>query len=307
MNSLILALVIAHAVLCMWSPCYGAAMLIAVRQTIPAVARFGPLSLNTTLIVVLLLFVFIDSLRHRKDKKLRIDLFPIKHLFLPLAFLGLFAVTPIEYQWKELLQFTITELLPFVVIIASVKNEKELQLVSKAVFYSYVVIGIYGIVTFYIHANPLVLFFTYAFNYGGDLYLGDNGNTLRGALDGRATGNMTGSLPWGQYSLLVLAFAAVCPMKDKPWLKNIVILLAFCNCILTTKRSVIGPAFITILYYLLNSQVYNYKKVLKASIGLIFAMIVVAQIPVLREVFENDIGFVSREARYEARCCTSVA
>ena len=26
-----------------------------------------------------------------------------------------------------------------------------------------------------------------------------------------------------------------------------------------------------------------------------------------KDVFPNDIGFVSREARYEARCCTSAA
>lgn len=93
------------------------------------------------------------------------------------------------------------------------------------------------------HPYKLVrLAFANAFDYSGELYVGNGTEILRGVLSSSASGNQSeGAIPWGQISLIMLTFGLFYQKIDNKILKNSFIILAVLNCFLSTKRSVIVP------------------------------------------------------------------
>ena len=89
---LVFAISIVHIALCLKSIAYGCACMIAVKLLIPVIARVGPVSLNTFILIVLCFFIFIRNKHTLKDYWRRIAVFPFKYLALPLAVLGIAGV-----------------------------------------------------------------------------------------------------------------------------------------------------------------------------------------------------------------------
>lgn len=96
---------------------------------------------------------------------------------------------------------------------------------------SYILIGIYGILTYVWHMNPIFTLFNIYYGELQDNYTGSGEEIIRGALTGAASGNTSGPLPWGQSSLVVLFAACFLPRGYKNgWLANSIIILSTLNC-----------------------------------------------------------------------------
>lgn len=255
MTIVLILLVVAHIYFCWKSLAYGCAFMIATRMIFPPLIRIGPVSMNTAFIIILLFFCILKGANVSRK-----NFFPILTLSLPLAISGLFAPLNYSVQAKELLQYSITELLPFSLVCMSIRNQKDLKIIIHSLLVSFTIIGGYGIITYLIKINPWVITWGNFSGYEGELYVGDGSDAIRGALSSVATGNQQGgAIPWGQICLIVLMFVSFYPMIENKKARIIVIVLAICNCLLTTKRSVILPVLV-----LLAILVY-YKTQVKAK------------------------------------------
>ena len=133
-----------------------------------------------------------------------------------MAVLGIAGVVPYINQIKGLVQFSVTELLPFLIMIYAIKNDKDIKMLTRVIVCSYIVIGIYSIFSYIIHFNPLILSFATAFNYEGEYFYDySEESAVRGVLTSRATGNQTGSISWGQITLVLLAWGLLSPNMKK--------------------------------------------------------------------------------------------
>ena len=84
-----------------------------------------------------------------------------------------------------------------------IQSEDHLSRIFQYLRYAYMIIGIYGILTYVIRQNPLFTYFAKYFNYTIN-FTGDGTIALMGGMAGRASGNLSGPLPWGQTSLAML-------------------------------------------------------------------------------------------------------
>lgn len=281
---ILIFLIITHIYLCWKSLAYGCAFMIATRMIFPPLVRIGPVSMNTAFILILLFFCILKQ--NNVSPK---AFFPILKLSLPLAILGLFA--PLDYivQFKNLLQYSITELLPFSLICLSIQNQKDLTIIVKSFFISFIIIGGYGIVTYFIRTNPWVIIWSQFSGYAGELYIGDGHDVIRGALSSRVTGNQPdGPIPWGQICLIVLMFASLYP-NIKKRTRIILIILTACNCLLTAKRSIILPMIVllaTLMYYNIRIK----TKYIFASISFLIILCCVFSFnKTLHKIYESNI------------------
>ena len=244
-------IMILYLLVCTRSLEWGAILFVVSHNILPPIIRVGSISLNTFLISVLMFFSFYHI--NKVNGNIKMSFLPLTILFFPLAILNLFAPSSYIQSYSALIKFTITELLPFIVIFLSINTQEGINKVTKAFMISYLIIGLYGIFTFIIGTNPYVIITSLLFEYEGDLFVtGVDGGRLLGV----ATGNTTGPLPWGQFSLLALLFSVYI---YKRWslssmLCILVIILSFANCMMTGKRSVILPAFISIFYFFFISR-----------------------------------------------------
>lgn len=286
MSVFVVVVIIAHILLCLYSITYGAVFFILLHQLLPPLARVGSISLNTVLIIVLFVTCLLNSIKSKRN----LSLFPIKYLTIPLAIVCCFSDIPLMSQWKDLIQITITDLLPYTIIYASIRNNKELSLIIKALLLGFVIIGLYGIFTYFIHFNPLVLYFAYSFGFEGNMIQEDSIDMMRGALNGVATGNMPVALTWGQYVLVILLYVLLkCKNIGSNSLTNIIIIICVLNCILTTKRSTITPALIALIYVAFTTV--SVKKVIVRWGGL-FAFVVFFcywTVPLFEDIIKKNI------------------
>ena len=227
LHILVILIILIHFYLCFKSLAYGCAFYIAVKMIIPTPTRVAGLSLYTFMLVILIFFAMVRHMVWRKDKKnVKAATFPFVYLIFPIAILGLFGVVDYSFQYRSLIQFALTEVSPFFLLMIAIKNEDELRLCVKTLSISYLIIGVWGIVTYITHINLYVLLFANAFDYSGELYVGNGEEMLRGVLSSSASGNQSeGAIPWGQISLVMLTFGLFYQKIDNKILKNSFIIL----------------------------------------------------------------------------------
>lgn len=172
----------------------------------------------------------------------------------------------------------------------AIKNEDELRLCVKTLSISYLIIGVWGIVTYITHINLYVLLFANAFDYSGELYVGNGEEMLRGVLSSSASGNQSeGVIPWGQISLVMLTFGLFYQKIDNKILKNSFIILAVLNCFLSTKRSVIVPMLLLLGYIFVNKGIFTRKNLIRGIGLVIIGIVLYINVPVVRDVYHSNI------------------
>lgn len=285
MTVLLIFLVIAHIYLCKKSLAYGCAFMVAIRLIFPPVVRIGFVSMNTVFILILLVFCILRNKINRKQV-----FFPLLTLSLPLAVLGLFAPLNYFYQCKALFQFSITELLPFTLVCLSIRNGKDLEIIVRSLIITFVIIGGYGIITYFLKFNPWVAIWIEYSGYVGESYIGNGTEMIRGALISRATGNQPdGAIPWGQICLIALMFVSCYPNIKNKRIKCGLILLASINCLFTTKRSIILPMlFLLIALYLFNIR-FKMKHILSGVCLILILVFTFTYNKTLRDIYEKNI------------------
>ncbi|MCA4458687.1 O-antigen ligase family protein [Bacteroides xylanisolvens] len=160
----------------------------------------------------------------------------------------------------------------------------------KTLIISYLIIGVWGIVTYITHINLYVLLFANAFDYSGELYVGNGTEVLRGVLSSSASGNQSeGAIPWGQISLVMLTFGLFYQKIDSKILKNSFIILAVLNCFLSTKRSVIVPMLLLLGYIFVNKGIFTRKNLIRGIGIVIIGIVLYINVPVVREIYHSNI------------------
>ena len=277
---LIYFLFLAEIILSLKSLKLGLYLYLAIRLVLPTTARLGSISLNSACILVVLTIFFLkEKMNIRKT-----SLFPFPLLVLPLFLLGLFAKTPISFQFSELMQFTLTELIPFFLMLNIIRDEDKNRC-CQLIYISFIIIGIYGIISFFLPYNILYMSFYDIFRVGTVYEISDEALSM-GALNGRATGNTSGGIIWGQICLIVTSFALFDGDSNKR-LRNAVVFLGSLNCLLCTKRSALVPLTLILLIYLLQ----RLSKINLKSIAVILSMIMAALIlqRFFPDIFERNV------------------
>ena len=321
MNTVFIVLLLLYAIICLKSLSLGATIMVFVRFFVPSIVRVYSTSLNTAMTAILFIACFFNYLANKENrKKMFYSAFPFQYLIIPIALLCLFGFLPYDFQYKNLLQFTVTEILPFSLVFYSISQPSEVDRLIKVWCIAIFITSIYGIITYLIHSNPLILLCAYTFQYGGELYLGDEGDVIRGAMEGYATGISVNSLVWGQTCLICLLFISLFPKFDKyKYFKILLFFLISLNCFLSTKRSVIVPFLLLCTYILLHRYRFNKNNLRKLSFGIILivlSLFYMSNNSGMRDLYDkniktsilfwddniakdNDIGGSSFEMRYE--------
>lgn len=132
---------------------WGFSFYLACRILLPPIVRVGPMSMNSIMAILLLIAVLILDRKVKAYKKK--ELVSMVFTFvLSLAVVGLFATIPLDFQYKGLFQFFITELSPFISLVFIVRTHKDLRIILITLLCSYIIIGLWGIVTYVIKMNP---------------------------------------------------------------------------------------------------------------------------------------------------------
>lgn len=260
--------IIIHVFLSYRKLAYGCAFVLFVHQVFPTAFRFGRVSMNTALIIILAIFVV--GRNYKTIMRLPNQYtYMLKGFALPLIGLAILAPLSFKLQFSSWLQFVVTELLFGMLIMLSIRSGRDYKVVLYTFLGSYILIGVYGILTYVWRMNPIFTLFNFHYGELQDNYTGTGEEIVRGALTGVASGNTSGPLPWGQSSLVVLFAACFLPQRYKNvWLSNCIIALSVLNCFLCGKRSVILPMIILVVYYMFTRYLMSNKLKIKYVIGI---------------------------------------
>lgn len=259
------------------------------RLLLPPIVRVGPVSMNTFMSFIMLATIILSYKKlDRQQKKM---FFPIGALILPLGIFSFFGVIPYDIVYRNLFQFFMTEICPCLFLIICLKSSKDVRQILLFIGLSYIIVGIWGIITYLLKMNPLYTFFmlTFAGDYEVSDFTGDGFGSLRGSLLGAASGNLSGPLPWGQESMLVaLFFLFFKDVKKNPkYLIITIVVLAVINTFLSGKRSCLLPIIIFYAFYFWRSKLFSLKNVFLSIFVLVTAFIVISSFPIFNQINKN--------------------
>ncbi|WP_314646832.1 O-antigen ligase domain-containing protein [Prevotella multiformis] len=267
------------------------AFFLSVKMVLPTTTRIGSISIYSFMLLVLMFFVFLRNKQCDFSRSnVKFALFPIFTLILPLSFIGLFGSVDYVFQCKELFKFTLTEIAPYILFIIIVNSQEKLQICLRFFVFSFIIIGIYGIVTYIIRLNPLVQAFALTFNYSKEMFIGNGEESIRGAFTSSTTGNQSeGAIPWGQICLVLTCFGFFFKGLSNTFWKKAYVILAILNCFMSTKRSAIFPLMGVIAYYLVERNLFVKRNIIRSLVVLGISVIVVNSTPTLKEYYHANI------------------
>lgn len=287
----LLAIILLHIFLCLKKPIYGLCSLISIRLLIPIFVRagIGSISLNTFALVILALVVYVKNREHLSIRLLkRQDFKYIKSFCVGLFILIFFAEMPIVFQFKALLQFFITEILPAVLAIIIIQSKSELKSFIYTLVVCYFISGLYGLFTLYIGGNPYYQLFV--LKYGNTEMLlqdfSDLSGRAKGGLEYYAAGMTTGGpLVWSQTTMLVAAYFLETRNLLNKGIYVPLFMLLLSNCFLTGQRSSFFALSLA-LFYLFWSLI-TVKMVTKSLLVIFLFLFVLELVPQLKTLKSN--------------------
>lgn len=233
----------------------GYLVVICCKICIPSVARliWGPISVNIFDIFILsLLFSFVYNKEYKKvliPYKLR-NLFLIYIVSSYILILFSSEYVPYSYQITSLTKNFLFQ--QQILILMGFFAFKKVNLNTiKILLITAIICGVYGIITYIIKANPLDDVFSV-------LYTGENARFSyfmeenRGSLQGRVFGTFSHPLAWGQFWLIVLAFAFLIKERIHNILFILVFFVAFANIFLSGSRSAMVGLILLFLFFLVS-------------------------------------------------------
>lgn len=292
-------ILIITVVLTFIKPIYGLASFIAVRILVPEVARtpgIDSLSLNSSIIGIIAIFVFAKKLKYSLKKTLT-DKFSLvlllfiayNALVLPLSNYGSLAE-----QYNLLLKFFLTDILPIILCIIIIKDECDVNVIKRVFLFSTTICCLYGIVTYIAEFNPYVLVFSVFYQWR------DAGDTVNQVLlDGRGygtSGTFIHANGFGYFismSIPLVAYFIYCNRKDKLAIFTLVLLIL--NIFLCKKKSPIVSMSVFSLFLLLMAHSKLKIKYYLEGLGVVlFLFILIETVPSLesiKNVIESSLQF----------------
>ena len=268
-----------------WAFCFY----LSCRLLLPPIVRMGAISMNSVMSFMMVAYLLLNI--RQLVRKECLFLFPLTTLLLPLAFISIGGIMPMDAVLKNILQTFWTEVCPCIFMVLILKTIKDFNIILKTILISYSIIGIWGLVTYGMKMNVLYAFFIaqYAGTYEVHDETGDGSEVIRGALDSVTTGNLAGPLPWGQESMLIMLFFLYLKFKNNISKKLLVfvILLAGVNVFLSGKRSCLLPMLMAIGYYLWQKGFMSLKNIFLSVLICISSFLVISSIPQLDSLKKN--------------------
>ena len=236
---LIILLVIIEIVLSVRSATLGLSFYFALRLCVPPSARLAGVSVNTFLLLIFILCLF---LFHSKLCRIIPRLFSLHGRYILFLFFSLFALTffaqfvPLQYQHKELIQFFITELFPCLLIPLVIRNKKDYKTIFFIIAFASLFNVCYGLLTYIINANPILDVFASNIDLeelDPDFALSEEG---RYGLTRKAIGIYSDKIFMALVSLLIYIYFYGKEFVNKR-LRISLLLISAVTCFFTTQRT----------------------------------------------------------------------
>ena len=279
--------------------CYCA--LIISRILIPECVRLTPIidiSLNTGIICILIVLIIRDLFLKRVVLQNALSDFYVKRLLIVLLCFGfvlfLSCYDNLSFQIKMLNQFAVAEVLPAILMVVSLRNEKDFKIILWTFFVSTLICCVYAIYTLIIDRNPYVGVINLLYSKRDFvLTLGEELDYSRGFAGTSSTFEFANG--FGYFIPVTFSLMFFFYQIKKTMLKLILLLLLSICVIICTKRSAIVAYVVFWIIYWLYSSRKQKKKILLFFVSMIFvAIFLIYSIPQLSSVqglLESSIFF----------------
>lgn len=279
---------------------YGCCALVYTRILIPDIVRLTPIadiSLNTGVIGIIGLFLFRDLLLKRKiwndfvhEKYIQQILF---FTFLLLLSVILGTCLDFSHQMGHLKQYFITDLLPAIIFVASIRQSEDVRLLLKSVIIAILINTIYGIFTVIIGMNPYLFVLKL-------YYVTDSTAVVEESLSERAGITSTSSTFrhanfWGTFLPLAFVF---CFFYYKFTQKRVYLLATILTAVcvlLCAKRTAMVSFFLVLFLYFWYANPNLRIKIIRYSvigfIGVILLIYLVPQLESVKGILESSFFF----------------
>ena len=279
--------------------CYCA--LIISRILIPECVRLTPIidiSLNTGIICILIVLIIRDLFLKRVVLQNALSDFYVKRLLIVLLCFGfvlfLSCYDNLSFQIKMLNQFAVAEVLPAILMVVSLRNEKDFKIILWTFFVSTLICCVYAIYTLIIDRNPYVGVINLLYSKRDFvLTLGEELDYSRGFAGTSSTFEFANG--FGYFIPVTFSLMFFFYQIKKTMLKLILLLvLSICVIICTKRSAIVAYVVFWIIYWLYSSRKQK-KKILLFFVSMIFvAIFLIYSIPQLSSVqglLESSIFF----------------
>lgn len=301
------------------NPAYGYCCFIAIRILIPEVARSpitDAISFNTTIIFIVIAAlickerkVFFKTMKKDYFSKTLIAFSFYAMITLPLSDYG-----NIANQYKTIVQFFLTDILPIIIFISIIRSKREFDVLVKTLFIATIVCCIYSIITAFINFNPFVAVFKLAFDKSGELIMDDleDLDTGRGFA---SSGTFVHANGFGYFISMSIPICVYLMARGyHPKLSMITLLFLIINLFLCKKRSpLVSMGVFGVAYLFMSRSKEKLKSVLYVMLVFFLFILLVETVPALSNISnmiesslyfwddktleKNDVGGSSWELR----------
>lgn len=243
----------------------GVSLTIAVRLLVPPFVRvqIGPYdnSLNTTLIIVLLIFLLYDLFfkKNKIEKMIPVLKYTII-IYCLYLFCSIIFATSVSYQQQisGTIKFIMTELILGCIAWYAFKNIKDIKSFFIIFSFAIIIAGSYGIFTYIIKLNPYISFINLIYNVEMDAtsFIEEQ----RGVIAGRIQGTQAHALIWGQLHVIILCFLFLFRKKLNNGIYLLLVIIVILNAFLSGSRAVIISMLASISFFILGSKIYLKRK-----------------------------------------------
>lgn len=290
----VLLLILVVTFLTFKRPSYGFGAFVAIRILVPEIVRtpgVEALSLNSMLILIVFVITFF------KSKKIFKIVFSDKLSLLLLFFIGysllalpLSDFSDFQGQLDGLRQFTFTDILPVILAIITIKDERDFRNVVLIFLISTLICCLYGLFTYLIGFNPYVTAIQIYYHYREIYSVLDIGENM----SGRGYGTSGTFIHANGYGYFISMSIPLCLyLIQKQYHKKLslwVFVLLLINMFLCKKRSpLVSMGVFFILWMIFNKEKNKFQKNIKI-LGFALLVFVVVEIVPLFESVKNMVN-----------------
>ena len=292
--------------LCIKRTSYACCCLLVTRILIPECVRLTPLvdvSLNTAIIAVLIFGLIRDIIVNNLFKEVFIKNRYVRCLLLFMIIwilvMPFSSYMDFEDQRGVWFQFLITDIVPAIIFLVSIRTKEDLLLILKSLLIICFVNTLYGVLTIIMGANPYVFIINRIYSqrdFERDLF--DATLSVRGNIP-TTSSTFQHSNGWGYFlPITFVLFFYINTLRTKYFNHNILliiqVLLSICVLLSGKRSALISYASFWILYFILASSKQKETiikwSVIGISIGLVL-LIFVPQLSKISTLLETSIFF----------------
>lgn len=248
---------------------YGVMCYYAIRMAVPSCARVFSFSFNTISLCVLSLIVLPRVMgAYKSDGSARKYIKSVGFIVVGLLVLTPFGNIPLSFQLSTLLQMSVTEIFPSVLLALCINRARDYRTFCHVVCVMALFTALYGIYTYVTVDNPLYEFYN---NSGIDRKDLESYASRRFGLEAIAVGIFDDKLSLSLNCLLLMTFLMNKREVNKPLLFSALVLTSVCM-FLTTQRAPLFSLFVFVAIMMFDKKNKVTKKYLMTAAVLLLAV-----------------------------------